>query len=103
MTSLTLLVSHCIAAISILSSHKNGLSPVARSGVSTSTLALHLFGRKSHYSKQQVTEPISTVKKELKITELNQVGEFICCSSQGHFFLHPYNPRGSTCCTQSLG
>jgi len=80
MTSSALLVSLCIAAISIFSSHNHGchgftLSPVAPSGISKSTSALHLFGRKSRRSKQQVTEPISTVKKELKIVELDQVGE----------------------------
>jgi len=82
MNSSTVIISLCIAAISVLSPQNNGchgftLSPVARSGITTSTSALHIFGRKSRRSKQQVTEPTSTVKKELKIVELDQVGETV--------------------------
>lgn len=78
----TMIVPVCIVAILLMSPqdkacHGFTLSPVARSVTTPSTSALHIFGRKSRRSKQQVMEPVATEKKELKIVELDQVGETI--------------------------
>jgi hypothetical protein len=78
----TIILSLCSVAILLVSPqekvcHGFTMTPVVRSITTPSTSALHIFGRKSRRSKQQVIEPVALEKKELKIVELDQVGETI--------------------------
>ncbi len=73
----TVVASICIAAFAILSPQQYScqgfaLSPavVSRPAATSTSSALFIFGRRSRKAKQQQTE-----KKELKIVELDQVGE----------------------------
>ena len=79
MSSSNFIMLLCVATALALSKHGNTclgftMSPLSNSGIASSSSTLHLFGRKSRRSKQQVVEPKPTEKKELKIVELDQVG-----------------------------
>ncbi len=82
MSSSNFITLLCVATALALSKHGNTclgftMSPLSNSGIASSSSTLHLFGRKSRQSKQQVVEPKPTEKKELKIVELDQVGETV--------------------------
>jgi len=71
MTSAVVLI--CVVAMALVSPKKHGcqgfgFSPLTRVGsTASSSTALYIFGRKSRRSKQQVKEPTTSGKAELKI------------------------------------